>query len=170
MKAYVMVRRVPTDEMVAAACQQMWQEYGYGDGDWHAMRAALEAALAAAPQAEPVADGRPTWNVPHAVTIRCLRAAEGRIRAGEAPADVFADYGWGFAPDGSATVPQWIECSDRMPEEAENVVVCGVEDPPAVAYWYADPKGIQWCVSLTDDDITDVTHWMPLPAAPRGQR
>ena len=37
----------PTDEMVEAACQQMWQEYGYGDGDWHAMRAVLVAALKA---------------------------------------------------------------------------------------------------------------------------
>jgi hypothetical protein len=39
-------------------------------------------------------DPRLTWGVPHAGTIRCLRAAEDRIRAGEPPAEVFADYGW----------------------------------------------------------------------------
>lgn len=51
-------------------------------------------------------DDRPTWDVPHSVTIRCLRAAEDRIRAGESPAEVFADYGWTFAPDGPAEQPQ----------------------------------------------------------------
>jgi hypothetical protein len=39
-------------------------------------------------------DPRLTWGVPHAGTIRCLRAAEDRIRSGEPPAEVFADYGW----------------------------------------------------------------------------
>lgn len=52
----------------------------------------VRAALAAR-AGEPV-DDRPTWFVPHAITIRCLRAAEDRIRAGDPPAEVFADYGW----------------------------------------------------------------------------
>jgi hypothetical protein len=43
-------------------------------------------------------DPRLTWGVPHAGTIRCLRAAEDRIRAGEPPGDVFADYGWSMTP------------------------------------------------------------------------
>jgi hypothetical protein len=39
-------------------------------------------------------DVRPTWGIKHASLIRCLRAAEDRIRAGDDPRDVFADFGW----------------------------------------------------------------------------
>lgn len=44
-------------------------------------------------------DPEPTWNVPHASTIRCLYAAIDRIRAGDEPAEIFRDFGWQFDAD-----------------------------------------------------------------------
>ncbi|WP_154400841.1 DUF551 domain-containing protein, partial [Enterobacter hormaechei] len=54
----------------------------------------------------------------------------------------------------------WVACSERMPETMESVLVTGTWFHHAVAFW----DGLSWC----DLDFEQpVTHWMPLPTAPR---
>ncbi|MFV9045829.1 DUF551 domain-containing protein [Klebsiella oxytoca] len=73
----------------------------------------------------------------------------------------------------SATVPgKWIPVSERMPEVGVKVLAFPVEDEPIHAIfngqlWLQD---ISW--SSSDEPIDNViprnvTHWMPLPAAPQ---
>lgn len=58
--------------------------------------------------------------------------------------------------------PEWIECSERMPEEQTTVLVDG-----GIGYW----NGEQWR-SLTQQPYPgriiewEVTHWLPLPPSP----
>ncbi|HBS7534987.1 TPA: DUF551 domain-containing protein [Klebsiella pneumoniae] len=72
-----------------------------------------------------------------------------------------------------ATVPgKWIPVSERMPEVGVKVLCSPVEDEPIHAVfngqlWLQD---ISWSNSdePIDNVITcNVTHWMPLPAAPQ---
>lgn len=54
----------------------------------------------------------------------------------------------------------WVACSERMPETMVSVLVTGTWFRHAVAFW----DGLSWC----DLDFEPpVTHWMPLPAAPK---
>ncbi|HCR0892145.1 TPA: DUF551 domain-containing protein [Enterobacter hormaechei] len=67
-----------------------------------------------------------------------------RLEAGNSP----------VIPDG------WVACSERIPETMVSVLVTGTWFHHAVAFW----DGLSWC----DLDFEQpVTHWMPLPAAPR---
>ncbi|WP_440510677.1 DUF551 domain-containing protein [Serratia sarumanii] len=64
-------------------------------------------------------------------------------------------------PDG------WVSCEDRMPEEGDVVLVC-------------QEGGIIYCAEMQDGELypdefprvpsegREITHWMPLPAAPEG--
>lgn len=61
----------------------------------------------------------------------------------------------------------WIACSERMPEEGDVVLVC-------------QEGGIIYCAEMQDGELypdefprvpsegREITHWMPLPAAPEG--
>ncbi|HCP3768697.1 TPA: DUF551 domain-containing protein [Escherichia coli] len=63
------------------------------------------------------------------------------------------------APDG------WISCSERMPEELDDVLVTDGEHVE-VKWW----NGHIWdCWAPRNSDISykDVTHWMPLPEPPQ---
>ncbi|HCR2217411.1 TPA: DUF551 domain-containing protein [Enterobacter hormaechei subsp. steigerwaltii] len=61
-------------------------------------------------------------------------------------------------PDG------WVACSDRMPEQFVEVLVCTEEGSRYVA---ALNQSMSWDDGDFFDDIQYVTHWMPLPAAPQ---
>ncbi len=66
------------------------------------------------------------------------------------------------APDG------WISCSDRMPEETGDIIV--VSDGIVMSgISYSRRDGFYIAALEYDDDepIGGVTHWMPLPAAPK---
>lgn len=64
-------------------------------------------------------------------------------------------------PDG------WVSCEERMPEEGNVVLVC-------------QEGGIIYCAEMQDGELypdefprvpsegREITHWMPLPAAPEG--
>lgn len=58
---------------------------------------------------------------------------------------------------------EWIKCSERMPEELEDVLVT---DGRSVEVMYLN-FGL-WYVTSTDSAICgdEVTHWMPLPEPP----
>jgi hypothetical protein len=64
-------------------------------------------------------------------------------------------------PDG------WVACSERMPEEAGDIIV--VSDGIVMSgISYSRKKGfyLQALEYDADEPVDDVTHWMPLPAAP----
>lgn len=65
------------------------------------------------------------------------------------------------APDG------WIKCSYRMPER--HIFVTGYTDYDGVIYQMAvDDNGV-WYTKDSDWSMTEVTHWMPAPAAPEAE-
>ena len=61
-------------------------------------------------------------------------------------------------PDG------WVACSERMPEQFVEVLVCTEDGSRYVA---ALNQSMNWDDGDFFDDIQYVTHWMPLPAAPQ---
>ncbi|HCT8091784.1 DUF551 domain-containing protein [Enterobacter hormaechei] len=65
-------------------------------------------------------------------------------------------------PDG------WVVCSERMPEETGDIIV--VSDGIVMSgISYSRKKGfyLQALEYDADETVDDVTHWMPLPAAPQ---
>jgi hypothetical protein len=62
----------------------------------------------------------------------------------------------------------WIACSERMPEETGDIIV--VSDGIVMSgISYSRKKGfyLQALEYDADEPVDDVTHWMPLPAAPQ---
>lgn len=63
-------------------------------------------------------------------------------------------------------VPRWIPVTERLPEDGENVIVF----VRSCADWWT--MDIDWCVNghwviNADDEWHNITHWMPLPSAPK---
>ncbi|HHX7177146.1 TPA: DUF551 domain-containing protein [Enterobacter hormaechei] len=68
-------------------------------------------------------------------------------------------------PGNSSVIPDgWVACSERMPERFVEVLVCTEDGSRYVA---ALNQSMNWDDGDFFDDIQYVTHWMPLPAAPR---
>lgn len=79
----------------------------------------------------------------------------------------------------AVSVPQWISVKDRLPDVAGMYIVVACDEwcSYGEGIWYdrvvvvADYSGgcWNWNDNGTDYDIDDlVTHWMPLPEAPKG--
>lgn len=68
--------------------------------------------------------------------------------------------------DGSSPVTpgDWVACSERMPEQFVEALVCTEDGGRYVA---ALNQSMAWDDGDFFDDIQYVTHWMPLPAAPK---
>ena len=74
------------------------------------------------------------------------------------------------------TVQQWIPVTERLPESKEKLLVYGgnieiwfngVKQPmPSIFTGYMRGLDEGWFTWDTDDYISDVTHWMPLPQPP----
>lgn len=79
---------------------------------------------------------------------------------------------YGFHTECHSLIPEWIKCSDRMPELSKNIIVT---DGGNIGYI------IEYCPPELDDDYyisgipdhtshsmthNSITHWMPLPEAP----
>lgn len=71
------------------------------------------------------------------------------------------------AGNSPATTDGWIPVSERMPEQYVEVMVC---TDAGSRYIAALNRQMNWDDGDFFDDIQNVTHWMPLPAAPRGER
>lgn len=58
----------------------------------------------------------------------------------------------------------WIKCSERMPPSSDPVWAYAQPsfEYAVEAYWDGD-----WYRTLTDEPEHSITHWMPLPAAPK---
>lgn len=65
-------------------------------------------------------------------------------------------------PDG------WVACSERMPEAGDDMIVF-TDDIVMSGVSYSKKKGFYLQALEYDDDepVDNVTHWMPLPAAPQ---
>ena len=69
-----------------------------------------------------------------------------------------------------ARVPQWISVKDRLPAAGGYVVCIAKRNPfsrfmPMVAR--IEKNG--WANPITEQYISDVTHWMPMPRPPKGE-
>ena len=72
--------------------------------------------------------------------------------------------------DHDVTVQEWIPVDERMPEDGGYVVCIAKRNPfsrfmPMVAR--IEKNG--WANPITEQYISEVTHWMPLPEPPKGE-
>ena len=68
------------------------------------------------------------------------------------------------------TVQEWISVTDRLPEVGGYVVCIAKRNPfsrfmPMVAR--IEKNG--WVNPMTEQYISEVTHWMPMPELPKGE-
>lgn len=63
--------------------------------------------------------------------------------------------------------PEWISVDERFPKHRDKVLVCDERRNMVTAMYIAyDNGGFDWCTSVRL--VYKVTHWMPLPEAPKG--
>ena len=72
--------------------------------------------------------------------------------------------------DGGVTVQEWVSVNDRLPEAGGYVVCIAKRNPfsrfmPMVAR--IEKNG--WANPITEQYISEVTHWMPIPQPPKGE-
>ena len=82
------------------------------------------------------------------------------------PIEAVADY----LLDSGVTVQEWISVKEMSPEAGEYVVCIAKRNPfsrfmPMVAR--IEKNG--WANPITEQYISEVTHWMPLPKSPKGE-
>ena len=81
------------------------------------------------------------------------------------PTEAVADY----LLDSGVTVQEWISVKDNLPDAGGYVVCIAKRNPfsrfmPMVAR--IEKNG--WVNPITEQYISEVTHWMPLPPLPKG--
>ena len=64
-----------------------------------------------------------------------------------------------------AEIPSWIPVTDQLPKSGERVIVCR-KDGRVEQGIFLGVNG--WC-KVYGTNTKAVTHWMPMPAAPRGE-
>ena len=72
--------------------------------------------------------------------------------------------------DSGVTVQEWISVKDRLPEVGGYVACIAKRNPfsrfmPMVAR--IEKNG--WANPITEQYISEVTHWMPMPQPPKGE-
>ena len=72
--------------------------------------------------------------------------------------------------DNGVTVQEWISVDDELPKTGEYVVCIAKRNPfsrfmPMVAR--IEKNG--WVNPMTEQYISEVTHWMPMPQPPKGE-
>ena len=69
-----------------------------------------------------------------------------------------------------ARVQEWISVNDRLPEAGEYVVCIAKRNPFSMFMpMVARIKKNGWVNPITEQYISEVTHWMPLPEPPKGE-
>lgn len=67
--------------------------------------------------------------------------------------------------------PQWIPCSERLPSEGENVLLCDtLFDNVTIGKLIKYNTSCCWEVDHWDFDIEDWQAWMPLPEPYKGEQ
>ena len=82
------------------------------------------------------------------------------------PTEAVADY----LLDSGVTVQEWISVDDELPEVGGYVVCIAKRNPfsrfmPMVAR--IEKNG--WVNPMTEQYISEVTHWIPMPNLPKGE-
>ena len=82
------------------------------------------------------------------------------------PTEAVADY----LLDSGVTVQEWISVDDELPEVGGYVVCIAKRNPfsrfmPMVAR--IEKNG--WVNPITEQYISEITHWMPIPQPPKGE-
>ena len=82
------------------------------------------------------------------------------------PTEAVADY----LLDNGVTVQEWISVKERLPDAGGYVVCIAKRNPfsrfmPMVAR--IEKNG--WVNPITEQYISEVTHWMPTPQPPKGE-
>ena len=82
----------------------------------------------------------------------------------------FTEYIADFLINNGVTVQEWVSVKDMMPEAGGYVVCIAKRNPfsrfmPMVAR--IDKNG--WVNPITEQYISEVTNWMPLPDPPKGE-
>ena len=64
---------------------------------------------------------------------------------------------------------QWIKCSERMPEETDDIIVACSDGTVISGISYSRREGFYMAALEYDSDVSikDVSHWMPLPEPPQ---
>lgn len=62
--------------------------------------------------------------------------------------------------------PHWIPCSERLPEEQQEVLITAFHDTVMIA-WLEDEEWTNDAITFTDG--SKVNAWMPLPECYRGE-
>ena len=66
------------------------------------------------------------------------------------------------------TVQEWISVKDRLPEDGEYVVCIAKRNPFSMFMpMVARIKKNGWVNPITEQYISEVTHWIPLPEPPK---
>ena len=66
------------------------------------------------------------------------------------------------------TVQEWISVKDRLPEDGEYVVCIAKRNPFSMFMpMVARIKKNGWVNPITEQYISEITHWMPLPELPK---
>jgi hypothetical protein len=65
---------------------------------------------------------------------------------------------------------EWISVKDRLPNDCETVLVYTVEDYIFMFYYCGNNEWIGDYGEVTTTEYEDITHWMPLPKTPKGER
>ena len=80
------------------------------------------------------------------------------------PIEADADY----LLDSGVTVKEWISVKDRLPEDGEIVLVCGIRGGVYTAVFNKPGQYRGWHKLNSKSHYCDPTYWMPLPDAPKG--
>ena len=68
------------------------------------------------------------------------------------------------------TVQEWISVDDELPEAGEYVVCIAKRNPFSVFMpMVARIEKNGWVNPITEQYISEVTHWMPMPQPPKGE-
>ena len=82
----------------------------------------------------------------------------------------FTEYIADYLVSNGVTVQEWISVKDRLPETGGYVACIAKRNPfsrfmPMVAR--IEKNG--WVNPITEQYISEVTHWMPIPHPPKGE-
>ena len=68
------------------------------------------------------------------------------------------------------TVQKWIPVTERLPEMHTKVLCCGIRGGRFIAELSTWGKGCLYWDKRNGKGCPEVTHWMPLPEPPSGER
>ena len=73
--------------------------------------------------------------------------------------------------DSGVTVQEWISVDERLPENGGYVVCIAKRNPFSMFMpMVARIKKNGWVNPITEQYISEVTRWMPMPELPKGER